>query len=188
MTGTVGIFLAIAAGCLVTGRRRVALVVVLPFLVVLAIQTVALAAGKGVSPPSTVTAFPGLISYYLVQAIILSLALAIAEMLRLYRERRAGAPSDDRHWDRNATRGLVVNAVISAAVVLMFALDHPLFDPGSVTHHRSTGQPPVAGVVGILSTAVLFVGLGVVTLVGRNRRSTRTDVPMRDVETVGQSQ
>src|SRR5262249_43136464 len=78
LTGTVGIVLALIAGLLVTDRRRVTTVVVLPFLAVAGIQTWGIASGRGVSPPSTVAAFPGAIQYYLVQAIILTLALAIA--------------------------------------------------------------------------------------------------------------
>jgi hypothetical protein len=176
VTGLVAVFLAIAAGCIVSGsRRRVALVVTVPFVAILIVQTVSLAAGKGVSPPSTVTAFPGLISYYVVQVIILSLALGVAQMILTRRGRSAGLrPIADAR--RQTTVGLTVNLLICAAVVVAFIVDHPLLDPGSVTHHRSNGSPPIAGVVGILSLVVAFIVMAVMTLINRRHRAANDGV------------
>jgi hypothetical protein len=163
MTGTVGIFLAVIAGWFVSERRQVVKVVVLPYLAILAVQTWGIASGRGVSPPSTVTAFPGLIGYYVVQAIILALALGIALQISALRFRAGRSEAGSSAAPSRATLALVVNSSVCALVVAAFALDHPLFDPGSVTHHTSSGSPPVLGVAGIGLSVVLCVGLGCVT-------------------------
>lgn len=146
------------------------MIVTLPFLVVLGIQTWGIAAGRGVSPPSTVTAFPGLVEYYIVQVIILALALGIA--LQVSALRFHGSTS---HGSQ-PTVALVVNLLLSALVVLGFQLDRPLFDPGSVSRHSSSGSPPVLGVAAIALSFVTCAGLGCVTLWRRWGRRT-TDVP-----------
>jgi hypothetical protein len=159
MTGLVGIFLAVAAGLIVTTRRQLLVAIGAPFLVVAIVQTWGLWAGKGVSPPSTVNAFPGAIGYYVVQLIILGLALGAGDQIRIRRLRSRGAPSGDlAHQTRKA---LAVNGLLSAAAVLAFVLERPVFDPGSVVHHRANGSPPIWGVAGILGSAVVFVGLGI---------------------------
>ena len=148
-----------------------AVVIVLPFLVLLGIQTWRIAAGEGVSPPSTVTRFPDLVSYYIVQVIILVFALGAADQIRLRRVRAsssASMPGDNR---RLTAVGLVVNGVLSAVVASAFRLDRPLFDPGSVVHHSSNGSPPWLGVLGIGLSGVVFLVLGLMTLV-RSRRAT----------------
>src|SRR5271169_974503 len=57
MTPLAGFIAAIIAGWIVRDPRRAAATVVVPFLIVLAMQTWGIAAGYGVSPPSTVTPF-----------------------------------------------------------------------------------------------------------------------------------
>jgi hypothetical protein len=156
MTGTVGIFLAVVAGWFVCDRRQVVKVVLLPFLAILAVQTWSIASGRGVSPPSTVTAFPDLIGYYVVQVIILASALGIALQMSALRFRSEGGPG-------RPTLALVVNGAVCGLVVAAFALERPLFDPGSVTRHSASGSPPALGVAGIVLSAVLCVGLGCVT-------------------------
>lgn len=190
MTGLVGVFLAIAAGLIVVGsRRQLAMVVVLPFLVILGVQTWGIAAGKGVSPPSTVTGFPGLISYYIVQAIILGLALGIAEMIRTRRSRAAElSESRPERGGQTATWALIVNFALCAVVVAGFKWDRPLFDPGSVTKHSSSGSPPVLGIIGILLTLVMFVGLSIVTLRSRRaRRANTLTIPSGANQTAGRA-
>jgi hypothetical protein len=156
MTGTVGILLAVIAGWFVSERRQVVMVVVLPFLAVLAIQTWGIAAGRAVSAPSTVTAFPDLIGYYVVQAIILALTLGIA--LQISALRFGGSPGRG-----SATLGLAANMLVAALVVGGFRLDRPLLDPGSTTHHSSSG-PPLLGIAGIALSAVVCAGLGCLAL------------------------
>lgn len=172
MTGTVGIILALVAGLLVSDRRQVTMVVLWPFLGVAAIQTWGIAAGRGVSPPSTVTAFPGAIPYYVVQAIILSLALGIAWQLSML---RSGGP----HGRSRKTLAYAVNGVVCALVVAGFELDQPFFDPGSVAHHSSQGRPPVLGMVGIGVLVLVCGGLGCVRL--SRRRAARTIQPVHHV-------
>src|SRR5215472_10560752 len=67
MTPIAGFIIAIIAAWLVPSGRRAAAVVVIPWLAVLAEQTWILAAGRGHSPPSTVSQLPGAIGYWLVQ-------------------------------------------------------------------------------------------------------------------------
>ncbi len=174
MTGTVGIFLAVIAGWFVAERKQVVKVVVLPFLAILAVQTWSIASGRGVSPPSTVTAFPGLIGYYVVQAIILALALGIALQISALRFRAGPSEQGSSAAHSQTTLALVANSFVCALVVAAFALDRPVFDPGSVTHHSSSGSPPVLGVAGIGLSVVLCLGLGCVTGWRRRARLTRS--------------
>lgn len=164
MTGTIGIFLALVAGWFVAERRQVVLAVVVPLFVVLVVQTAALAAGLGVSPPSTVDAFPGLIGYYVVQAIILALALGIALQISALRFRGGGAG--------RARIAYVLNGALCILVVCLYKFDRSQFDPGSVAHHTSSGSPPLLGVLGIVLSAVLCLALGCVTLWRRRARPT----------------
>ncbi len=166
MTGVVGIVLAVVAGWFVGERRQVVTAVVPPFLAVLAIQTWGIASGRAVSPPSTVTGFPGLIGYYLVQVVILALALGIA--LQLSALRFGGS----RLVESRPTLALVVNVVLSALVFSAFRLERSALDPGSVTHHTQSGSPPVLGVAGIALAFLTCAALGFVTL--RRRWSRRT--------------
>jgi hypothetical protein len=104
-----------------------------------------------------------------VQLIILSLALGVADMIRMKRAASAVSPPKADVRRRTAV-GLVVNALICATVVLAFIVDHPVLDPGSVAHHRSNGRPPIAGVLGILALVVAFATMAVVSLISRRRR------------------
>jgi hypothetical protein len=178
VTGAVGIFLALVAGWMVFDRRRMALVVAVPFLAVLGFQTWHIAAGKGVSPPSTVNKFPELIGYYIVQLIIFGLAFGAGDQIRM---RRATA-SSSRESSRPAaiSLALTVNAALSALVVSGFLFARSVFDPGSVIHHSAQGHPPWPGYLGIGLSAVVFAILGLSRL--RNRRTERRGVgPRREV-------
>ena len=154
MTGTVAILLALVAGWLVPDRRQAAMVVLWPFLAVLAVQTWGIAAGHAVSPPSTVTAFPGLVEYYVVQALILALALAIALETNALRG----------HVADHTALACALNGVLAALVVAGFTLDRHFFEPGSVARHSSSGSPPVLGIAGIGLLVLVFAALSCVTL------------------------
>jgi hypothetical protein len=167
VTGLVCILLAVAAGLIVSTRRQLLIVIGAPLLAILVVQTWAIGAGKGVSPPSTVTAFPGLIGYYVVQLIIFGLAFGAADQIRMRRVRGSGGPAVDE--GRQTRKALVINGLLDVAVVVAFVSAHSLLDPGSVTHHKTNGSPPIAGVLGILSCALVFAVLGVMTLVSRKR-------------------
>ena len=82
MTPWAGFVAAIVAGWIVRDPRRAVATVIVPFLVVLATQSWMIAAGRAVSPPSTVTQFPSCLGYWIIQAIFLALALGIAAELQ----------------------------------------------------------------------------------------------------------
>ncbi len=161
MTGTVGIVLAVVAGWLVADRRKVVNVVVLPYLAVLVVQTWGIAVGDAVSPPSTVDSFPSAIGYYLVQVLILALALGIALQISALRFRGAHAePSSGT----DTRRAYVINCVAAAVVAGGYTLDRVLLERNSVIHHTSSGSPPLLGLLGIALLFVVCAGLGCATL------------------------
>ncbi len=161
MTGLVGIFLAIGAGWIVRGARQVAIAVLVPFGVILILQTSLLLLGYGVNPPDTATQT----AYWVVQAVILGLTLGAADQIRRHRhDGSATGPS-------RLGRGLAVNGVLAATVVALDYLARPVLDPGNVATHTGNGQPPWAGLAGIAACAVVFVGLGGWTLVQRISRT-----------------
>jgi hypothetical protein len=166
MTGLVGFFLAIVAGWLIPTKRRMAVAMLLPFLAILAVQTIGIGLGKGVSPPSTVTAFPGLIGYYVVQLIIFGLAFAAGNLIRIRRHRD---PTSALDLARPTRIALAINTALCALTVVGFVLDRSFIDPGSVATHTANGSPPIAGVAGILLSIAAVVVLGAMSLVGRRR-------------------
>jgi hypothetical protein len=82
MTPIAGFLIAVIAGLAVRRGRRAALVVAVPWLIVLVYQSWYIASGRAISPPGTVTDFPPAIGYWLVQAIIVAPALGIAAPAR----------------------------------------------------------------------------------------------------------
>lgn len=172
MTGLISILLALTAGLMVATARQLVPVVLVPFVPVLVFQTWGIGSGRGVSPPSTVDRFPDLVSYYVVQAIILALTFGAADQLRRWRMRRMSAArvSDPRRT-RTAT---LVSLGLTAVLVICFEIERPFFDPGSVVHHSSEGSPPIVGLLGIGSTALVLVGLGGLSLASRLVRRVRT--------------
>jgi hypothetical protein len=176
VTGAVGILLALVAGWTVSDRRRMAFVVVVPFLAVLVEQTWHIAAGYGVSSPETVNKFPELIGYYIVQVIILALALGAANLIRSRRMSASGSgrtPLDGRRQTRIA---LMINGAVSVVVVLAFLFERPVFDPGSVVHHSAQGHPPWPGFLGIGLSAAVCAVLGLLALKGRRSQRTQLSV------------
>jgi hypothetical protein len=160
MTPIAGFIIAVIAGWLVWDGRRAAATVLIPWLAIVAVQTWLLASGRGVSPPSTVTKFPELIGYWLVQAVFLAFALGIAAELGALRARRRGPASAGR-------QAMIASAVLvpaSAIVVLIGAL-------GSAPklHHSATGNPPWYGFAGMALCIVAFAALSVATI--RSRRA-----------------
>ncbi|MHB1535389.1 MAG: hypothetical protein ACYC1D_12430 [Acidimicrobiales bacterium] len=167
MTGVVGILLALVAGWLVFDRRRAAMVMVVPFLVVLGVQTWHIAAGKAVSPPSTVNKFPDLIGYCLVQVIILALALGAGNQVRMRRATAAGPTASSSKAPQRTRVAVVINTAISALVVAAFLGESAVFDPGSVVHHSTQAGPPLLASIAIGLSAVIFAIGGFLTIKGR---------------------
>jgi hypothetical protein len=159
MTGEVGILLAVAAGLLLAERRQVVNAVAIPFAAVLAIQTWAIHAGHGVSPPDTVTQA----GYWVVQALIFGCALGIAVQLSALRFRCAARPV-------SVMFAYAIGAALALLVVVGNLVRVVAADQWTVVHHSSTGSPPLLGVLGILALVLGFVGLGCVTLWQRRSR------------------
>jgi hypothetical protein len=172
MTPIAGFIIAIIAGLVVTNGRRAASVVLVPWLVVLAYQSWYIAAGRAVSPPSTVLQFPSAIGYWLVQAIILAPALGIAAQLGSSGSRRHPVSSTGL-----ARRAWLASALGVAASVVIILLGFVLFrhEGGTVFHghHSTSGSPPLIGMVGILGSYITCAVLGVRTL--KRRHTSKSD-------------
>ncbi len=163
MTPLAGFVAAIIAGWIVRDPRRAAAAVVIPFLIVLAMQTWSIAAGDGVSPPSTVTPFSGAIGYYVFQAVFLGLAVGIAaELAALLRARK---PASDR---AGAGRRMVLATALLAGLAVVFDAVWLLVS-APVRHHSASGAPPLQGLAGIGLCIVAFGVLSGLTI--RERRA-----------------
>jgi peptidoglycan/LPS O-acetylase OafA/YrhL len=159
VTGEVGILLALVAGVLLAERRQVVKAVAVPFAAVLAIQTWALHAGHGVSPPDTVTQA----GYWVVQTLIFGCAVGIAVQLSALRF-RGGASSVPARFAYS------IGAALGALVVVGNLVRVVTANQWTVAHHSSSGSPPLLGLLGILGLVAGFVGLGCVTLWQRRSR------------------
>jgi len=165
MTPLTALIAGLAAGWLVRGPRRAAAAAIVPYLIVLAMQTYSLAAGYGVSPPSTVDALPGAIGYYVFQAVFLALGAGIAaELAALRRARRPAHPG------AGAGRRMVLVSALLAGLAIVFDAGWALTS-APVAHHSAQGGPPPQGLAGIGLCIVTFAALSVLTI--RNRRSAR---------------
>lgn len=164
MTPLAGFVIAVIAAWIVRDPRRAAALVVVPYLAVVAAQTWAIDAGRGVSPPSTVWPFGPAISYYVVQAIILALSLAVAALLGAVRARRR--PPSDRvaGIGRRTFIAATVDGVLTAAFIT-----GALLATAPVRLHSVTGSPPLYGVIGIGVSIVSVIVLGVLLLTSRRR-------------------
>jgi hypothetical protein len=172
MTPIAGFVIAIIAGWIVRDPRRAAAAVVVPYLAVVAAQSWILASGRGVSPPSTVTGWPGLIGYWAVQAVFLALAIGIAAELSTLRHRRT--PDDgSAGTGHRTTLALGVLAAVTAVFLVAY-----LLDSAPVSHHAADGTPPVQGYIGMLLCIVTFLALSVVTFLGR--RNARREPAVAD--------
>ncbi|HEY7103964.1 MAG TPA: hypothetical protein VH573_20190 [Mycobacteriales bacterium] len=159
-----GFVIAILAGWLVPDARRAALTAAVPWLVVVAAQTVGLALGYGNSPPSAVERMPDLISYWLVQVVFFAIAVGIAAELGALRS---------GHAELDGRFPLVAVVLTSAAVV--FAGSYLLL--ASPRPHADTGNPPLYGVVGMALSLLTVVVLAVLLV----RRRGRTTAPQDTV-------
>ena len=175
MTPIAGFVIAVIAGWIVRDPRRAAAAVVVPYLAVVAAQSWILASGRGASPPSTVTGWPGLIGYWAVQAVFLALATGIAAELGTLRRRRMPLGEASAGAGRRFTRALGTLAALTAVFLVAY-----LLDSAPVSHHAADGTP-VLGYVGVLLCIVTFFALSVVTLL--ERRNARRGLPPADKTT-----
>jgi hypothetical protein len=178
MTPIAGFVIAIIAGWIVRDPRRAAAAVVVPYLAVVAAQSWIIASGRGVSPPSTVTGWPGLIGYWVVQAVFLALSIGIAADLSTLRRRRMSPDDASAAAGHHLTLALGVLAALTAVFLVAY-----LLDSAPVAHHAADGTPPVQGFVGMLLCIVTFVALSVMTF--RGRRHASTELAAADKATAG---
>ena len=165
MTPLAGFIAAVIAGWIIRDPRRAALTATIPFLIVMAVQTWAIDAGDGVSPPSTVYPLSGAISYYVVQLILLGFTIGIATELAAVR--RARMPAEDRAGaGRRTVLAAALLAVLTAVTWVLWAVN-----AAPVRHHSSQGSPPAYGLIGM---GLCVVSLAVLTvMVIRDRRTAR---------------
>ncbi len=167
MTPITGFVIAVIAGWMVRGPRRAAALVVVPYLAVTAAQSWLIASGRGISPPSTVTGWPGLIGYWLVQLIFFALALGIAAELAALRARRAEPDAVAAGMSRSLIRASAIEATLLVAFLLGY-----LLDSAPVRHHSADGSPPAQGFIGMILCVVTFVVLSVLAFRGRGSVAT----------------
>jgi hypothetical protein len=170
MTPIAGFIIAIIAGWLVPSGRRAAAVVVIPWLAVLAEQTWILAAGRGHSPPSTVSQLPGAIGYWLVQVALLAVALSIAWLLGALRAHRPQRPDAAGRPRRPAAIASGLLATAAAVFVVVGVLTS-----APVHHHLAGGSPPAIGFIGMALELVTVAALGVATIM-RRRAAARAAI------------
>ncbi len=183
MTPIAGFIIAVIAGLVVRRGRRAALVVAVPWLIVLAYQSWYIASGRAISPPSTVTDFPSAIGYWLVQLIIVAPALGIAAQLGGFGSRRRDVGLVDlarRSWIASAL-GAAVSVIVILCGFVWFRQQGGTVYAG---HHSSGGSPPLIGILGLLLSYLTCAGLGVATIRAR-RGADRTVAgqPARRYET-----
>lgn len=152
MTPIVGFLVALVAGWMVPRPRRAALVVLGPWLAATGFQTRHIAAGLGVSPPATVAD----VGYWIVQAVILALALGIAAQLSALRA--ASFAGDLGRATRIASAAGFAWAGGVMAVV-GFGWGRSVLDPGSVVHHSAHGHRPLVGMLFIVASVAACVVL-----------------------------
>jgi len=159
MTPLAGFVAAILAGWIIREPRRAAAAILVPFLAVLAVQTWTLAAGHGDNPPSTIHG----VAYWVVQAIILAVALGIATQLAIVLRSRP-ASGDDAGASRRALRATAVLLVLTAASLTGIVLTSK-----PVLHHNASSPLPWYGVTGILACVASLIVLTVLHI--RQRRA-----------------
>jgi hypothetical protein len=159
MTPLAGFIAAILAGWIIREPRRAAAAILVPFLAVLAVQTWTLAAGHGDNPPSTINA----VSYWVVQAIILAVALGIATQLASVLRARSAA-GDGAGASRRALQATAVLLAATAASLTGIVLDSK-----PVLHHNANSPLPWYGAAGILACVASLVVLTVLRT--RQRRA-----------------
>ena len=171
MTAISAILLALIAGWLVPAPRLAMAAFLGPWLAALIYQTVDIGLGDAVSPPQTVTQFPRVIGYVVVNAVILALGLTLSALIGERRSRLV--PDAGGQTGREIVkRATVTGTVVVAALIVLDIVDHALLVwPESTAHHTSNPSPPLFG---ILSIALCLIGIAVLgTPVLRRRAAAR---------------
>jgi hypothetical protein len=169
MTAISALLLALITGWLAPAARLAMAAFLGPWLAVLIYQTADIGLGYAVSPPKTVTQFPGVIGYVVVTALILALGLAFSALIGERRSRVV--PDDARRTGREmAKRATAAGTVVVAAMIVLDIADHAvLVWPESTAHHTTSPTPPLFG---ILSIALCLIGIAVLGTAVLRRRAT----------------
>jgi hypothetical protein len=153
MSPIIGLFIAIIAGWLAPRPRTAAAIVVAPMLGATAGQSWYLGTGRGHNPASTTT---DSISYWVVQALIITAICGVAAALCWLRTRRSPSP---RTLPSGASGVVLLTAASIAALAttlgVMFVTDRPTH-PGS-----GNGNIPVAGAIAVVVGLVVLIALAV---------------------------
>ena len=175
MTPFAGLIAAVIAAFMLKEPRRTVLAMAGPWLAVLAFQTWGIGSGRGVSPPDTVSQA----SYWVVQVIILAFVLGVAVQLALLLAPRRPVDRTRAERSRDLVRATALCTVgLAAFVYLGFGTFlRSVIDPGSVAHHSSEGNPPIAGIVGLLGMVLGCAVLGALLLRQRRARRAATTAP-----------
>jgi Kef-type K+ transport system membrane component KefB len=171
MTAISAILLALMTGWLVPAPRLAIAAFLGPWLAALIYQTATIGLGYAVSPPQTVSQFPRVIGYVVVNAIILALGLTLTALISERRSRSVQHAGRQIMRDM-VKRGTLTGTVAVAALIVLDIADHALLVwPESTAHHTSNPSPPLFG---ILSIALCLIGIAVLgTAALRRRAATR---------------
>jgi hypothetical protein len=165
MTPLAGFVLAVIAGWITRDGRRAAAIIIIPFLAMTALQTYAIADGRGVSPPSAVWPVNGgSIPYYVVQLLIMAAVLGVGTLLGTVRAQRAAAGSDGSDLGRRTKIAAVTVSVLTAVSCIGAWLAS-----APVAHHSSAGSPPAQGLIGMGVLILSLIVLTVMTIAGRRQ-------------------
>src|ERR1700722_1073284 len=167
MTPIAGFIIAVIAGLVVRRGRRAALVMAVPWLIVLVYQSWYIASGRAISPPSTATDFPSAIGYWLVQVVIVAPALGIAAQARALGPRGGGVDPGDlarRSWIATGL-GVAVAVIVILCGFVWFREQGGTVYAG---HHSSEGSPPLIATLGIVFSYLTCAGLGIATIRARH--------------------
>jgi len=182
MTAVSALLLALITGWMVRAPRLAMAAFLGPWLVALIYQTVDIGLGYAVSPPQTVTQFPGVISYVVVTAVILALGLILSALTG---EWRSGAVpgAGGRAAREMVKRASMAGTVVVAALIVLDIADHAvLVWPESTAHHTTNGNPPLFG---ILSIALCLIGSAVLGTAVVLRRRAVARLGDRETRTAG---
>jgi hypothetical protein len=181
MTAVSALLLALIAGWMVPAPRLAMAAFLAPWLVALIYQTADIGLGYAVSPPQTVTQFPRVIGYVVVNAVILALGLVLAALISERRSRVV--PDHARRTELEmVTRATLAGTVVVAGLIVLDIANHAvLVWPESTAHHTTNPSPPLFG---ILSIALCLIGIAVLgTAVLRRRAAAR--LGNRETRTAG---
>jgi hypothetical protein len=156
MTPIIGLIIAITAARLAPHTRALLTAVLALMVAAIAVQSWDLGAGLGKNPPSTIHEA----AYWIVQAVIVSITLAIAYGFFALRRRQAGKRGTSL-LRRNFTgrRGLIATSLLGTLMTVV-GIAGCLVVAAMRTHNGTgSGSIPWTGVAGISAGLLLLVGL-----------------------------